>query len=106
MEVHSYVSEYTLSVLPDDDVNEYLYAISVHRARQMDGTELWAVRWMGRCLNRRLGWDYEPIPSSRTKRWLATHRFPLDEAMRLARAAVPDITVNGRRARDLVGGGV
>lgn len=32
---------------------------------------------------------------------LGTHRFSLDEALRLAREAAPDVTINGRTAAEL-----
>jgi hypothetical protein len=102
--VRQWVSQYTVSGVAAEKPEQYagIWHIEVTRAMQMDGTELWAARWMGRCLNRRGQWDLEPIPSDRTDRWLASHRFPFDEAMRLAEKAAPDVTVNGLRAAEVV----
>ena len=96
MEARRWVSRYTVTATAGTDpVNDHLFEITVEQAYQMDGTELWAVRRMGRCLNRRGEWSYEPIPSSRTDRWLRAHRFDLETALRLAEKAAPKVTVNG-----------
>lgn len=76
----------------DDDVNYYLFTINVEYA----GHGGWAIRWMGRCLNARLEWSYESIPSERTDEWLAEYRFDEQTALELAKRAAPHITVNGR----------
>jgi hypothetical protein len=39
-------------------------------------------------------------PHGRSAAWLAAHRFDLDTALRLAQAAAPTVTVNGRTAAD------
>lgn len=96
------ISRYTVNATPEGrDQYNHLWEISVESSAQRDGSMLWAVRWMGRCLNRRGGWDLEPIPSSRTEAWLRAHRFDLETALRLAWAAAPDVEVNGVKARDV-----
>lgn len=85
---------YTVSVLPDDNIDHDTYAITV----EARGNGLWAVlrhRW---CLGSDGEWEFEPIPSERTDEWLASHRFPLDEAVELARRAAPKVRVNGMTA--------
>jgi hypothetical protein len=97
--VRQLISQYTISATPAGrDQYNHLWDLHVDRSVQMDGTEKWAVRWMGRCLGRDGEWDYEPIPSSRSDRWLAQYRHDLETALRLAVAAAPDVEVNGRKA--------
>jgi len=55
----------------------------------------WAVCWMGDCLNRRGEWEYESIPSSRTKAFFKRCRFSEEEALRRALDAVDKLVVNG-----------
>ena len=84
-------TEFTISVLPGDDVNHHLYEIKVvHR-----GAGRWAVTRFRECLGIDGSWEYEPSPSNREDDWLETHRFDLDTAMRLATDAAPGVTVNG-----------
>lgn len=41
-----------------------------------DGIKRWAVCYRGMCLRvSGKGWDWEPMPSSRTDAWLKRHRF-------------------------------
>lgn len=82
---------YTVSCLPEDDINSSIYSIKVEDA----GRGRWAIRRMGRCLDANGDWDYEPTPSNREDDWLDAHRFDLDTALRLAQKAAPRITVNG-----------
>jgi len=37
--------------------------------------DAWAVRCHGHCLNKRGGWEYEPLPSGRSKPFLKRCRF-------------------------------
>jgi hypothetical protein len=82
-------TEYTLSALPEDNINARLFSIKV----AYRGSGRWAVLRMGDCLSRSGEWDYESIPSERTD----------GEAMRLAREALPGLTVNGLTAAAVMG---
>lgn len=93
-------SRYTVTCLPSGGINSALYSITVEERGQLDGQVLWSACWMGQCLNVKGQWDYEPIPSSRTDRWIAKHRFDLDTALALATEAAPLITVNGLTVAD------
>lgn len=55
----------------------------------------WAVcNRMGECWNRRTKtWDYESMPSSRTDAFKRTHRFPLDEAIEIAKKIAPTLGI-------------
>lgn len=97
--VRMWESRYTLTAATGDleSPDSYLFEIEIERASQMDGSVKWAVRWRGRCLHRSCRWDWEPIPSSRTDRWLKSHRFDFETAVRLAEKAAPLLVVNGYR---------
>jgi hypothetical protein len=92
------VTEYRLSLLPDDDLDSQAFEVKV----AYRGRDLWAVTRHTLCLASDGTWDYEPSPSNREDDWLVTHRFPLDEALRLADAALPSIKVNGTTAADVL----
>ncbi len=58
--------------------------ICLQRAVQQDGTVLWAVRSLGSfmpgfTLNKQSEFEFEPLPSSRTRAYLKRCRFPTPE---------------------------
>lgn len=58
------------------------------------GGNRWAVTHMADCWSLD-GWQYESMPSSRTEEFLAISRFPLEEAVAIARNVVDSISING-----------
>jgi hypothetical protein len=76
---------YRVSLLPEDDVNR--------QGR-------WAVTNGDACLGADGTWADGVKPHGRGASWLTAHRFDLDTALRLAQAAAPKVTVNGRTAAD------
>lgn len=90
-------TEYTLSALPEDDINSSAFQIVV----AYRGRGLWAVSRHRMCLGRSGEWDWESLPSERTDEWLAEHRFPLDEALKLGREELPKLRVNGKTAAEV-----
>lgn len=84
-------TRYEVTAVPEGHADGHLWALTV----EYRGRDRWAVVRHGQCLDANGAWDYESIPSERTDEWLATHRFDLDTALRLAREAAPLITVNG-----------
>ena len=84
-------TRYSVSILPETSINHGSYEITV----EYRGAGRWAVCNGGSCLDAAGEWEYESIPSEREDEWLAAHRFDLDAALRLAREAAPDLTVNG-----------
>ena len=92
---------YTVSLLPESNCNHHSYALTV----QYRGDDRWAVLHVGYCLGSDGEWDYESIPSERRDDWLATHRFPFDEAVRLAVKAAPKVDVNGWTAERVLAEG-
>lgn len=89
-------SEFIVTSLADDDVNSKVWRLVV----TWRGGDRWAVTHMGSCLRRDGSWDYEPMPSSRSKRYLVEHRFSREEAIRLAIEQYPKLIVNGLWVRD------
>lgn len=91
--------KYLVSCLPEDHDERGLFTLQV----EYRGRDLWAVtNGSGSCLSRQGTWDFEHIPSERTDEWLASHRFDLDTALRLAREAAPLVTVNGFTVSDAI----
>jgi hypothetical protein len=96
------VEEISISPIPVGDINRPGWAVTVtFGGREVDGVKLYGVKNLGRALSRDGTWDHEPIPSSRTDEWLAEHRFPLEEAMTLARSVAHTITWNSLSADDV-----
>lgn len=93
---YAIATQYTVSLLPETDINHLTYAITV----DYRGHGLWAVTRHRLCLGRGGDWDWEPIPSERDDEWIAEHRFDLDTALRLAKEAAPGVVVNGRSAAE------
>lgn len=88
-------TRYTVNLVPEDAAPDYyVFEIQV----EYRGKGQWAVKDGPWCLGADGEWEYEAIPSSRTDEWLATHRFPEQEALRLAVEAAPGKTVNGMTA--------
>lgn len=48
---------------------------------------LWAVTYAGSTINKDGEWEYEPLPSSRSEAYMSRTRFPLEEALEIAKAA-------------------
>lgn len=91
-----FADRYVVSVLPEDSINFSTYAIEVERK----SPDRWAVLHHRFALGTDGDWDYEPLPSERTDEWKATHRFDLDTALELAKAAAPNVRVNRYTAAD------
>lgn len=89
-------TRYTVNCLPEDDYDSHIFAITV----EYRGRDRWAVLRHGQCLGTDGAWDYESTPSNREDEWLATHRFDLDTALKLAKGAAPLVTVNGFTVTD------
>ncbi len=64
------------------------------------GRDRWAVKRHSQVLGSDGTWDYEMRTSEREDEWLATHRFDLDTALKLAKEQAPLITVNGHTVAD------
>lgn len=93
------LTEVSFSPIPPGDVNRVAWEVTVeYRSTQEDGTHLYAVKHFSHCLSRGGSWDWESRPSEREDEWLAEHRFPYDEAVRLAKQHCMSIKVNGMTA--------
>lgn len=87
------VTEFEVSLLPQDYPEGYLWAVKV----AYRGRNLWGIYWGMQCLGLDGQWDWEASPSNRADEWLAAHRFRLDEALVLARAAAVRVGVSSHR---------
>lgn len=93
-------TRYEVSCLPVGHPERGMWSVTV----EYRGRGRWAVIRRGHwCLSVDGDWDYESIPSERTDEWLAAHRFPLEEALRLAKEAAPLATVSGFTVADVLG---
>lgn len=89
---------YTVTCLNEEVEGAHAWALTV----EYRGRGSWAVKRNVFCLSRAGEWDYEMRPSEREDEWLAEHRFPLDEALELAKQAAPHVIVNGMTPADLL----
>lgn len=96
------VTRYEVSCLPED--HELRHAMTVNV--EYRGRDRYAVlNRLGDALGVDGEWDWEPRPSERNDDWVATHRFDLDTALKLAKAAASKLTVRGRTAADFLAEG-
>lgn len=79
------VATYEVSCLPRDHPERFAFTVTV----EYRGNDLWAVKSGTWCYAADGSRDPESIPSERTDEWLATHRFPFDEALALAKQIAP-----------------
>ncbi|MGW2863345.1 hypothetical protein [Streptomyces sp. NPDC001205] len=91
--------EYTVNCVPDDDIDSAAFELRV----QYRGQGRYAVIRHGHsCLGADGTWDEGVKPYGRGDTWLNDHRFDLDTALSLAKAAAPRITVNGFTVADAI----
>lgn len=57
-----------------------LIEVRLECVKQMDGSDMWAIREKGCCLNKQGEWEIEPIPSSRTSAFYKRCRWKSAEA--------------------------
>lgn len=84
---------YEVSLLPEDHIDYRPFVVTVEERGGQ-----WAVVHGDRCLGADGAWVRGVKPHGRGDAWLATHRFDLDTALRLAREAAPYVDVNGTTA--------
>jgi hypothetical protein len=89
---------YVVSLLPLDHIDAELYWLTVEWRDEGQ----WAVCRPRRCLSYGGAWDWEPNPGERTRKWVASHRFALDVALKLAREAVGKVRVNHTSALEIL----
>ncbi len=96
------VTSYEVSIWPEDCtcLDSAIWCCSV----VYQGYGNWSVRRGSSsnapCLGSDGRWHYERLPSSRTSEELARDRFPLEEALKLAREMAPKVTVNGATSEE------
>jgi len=105
LKVYLHAAAYDVSVWPDemrDDPASAMDADTWKITVEYRGLGKWAVLRGPWCLGADGGWDVEPRPSSRDDDWLEAHRFPVDEALKLARHHAPKVTINGMTALEVL----
>jgi hypothetical protein len=86
------MTRYEVSLLPPGDINRRYFTLYV----EARGDDSWAVtNGFRECLDATGEWSHESLPSGRADEWLATHRFDLSAALRLAKKHAPLMTING-----------
>lgn len=89
---------YAVSCLPPDHPDAYLFTLRV----EWRGEHGWCVTDGAYCLRRDGHKSYESNPSSRTARFKKAYRFPLEEALEIAKKYAPKITVNGHTVESVL----
>jgi len=85
-------TEFTICAHPDrESINYSSFIIRVVDC----GRYGWGVTRYSRCLNADGEWVNQPDRDERDEAWFARHRFDLDTALQLARAAAPHVRCNG-----------
>jgi hypothetical protein len=101
VKIYEEPTEYKVCCLPLDRKGAYHFTITV----AWRGNDRWAViNSYGYCLGTDGQWDYEPSNSNREDDWLETHRYELDEALKLARREAPNAKVMGYTVEDALTG--
>lgn len=77
------------------DKQHFELAVEWRGSDEDTGADRWAVVHADACLSADGTWEHEPRPSSRDEEFLRRFRFSLDDALRLAAAAVDGVKVNG-----------
>lgn len=98
-EVHVRPTRYEVTAWPGpvDAVNRHHYVLHV----EWRGDDNWCVKDMFDCYRSDGKTEHEPIPSSRDTGFITRTRFPLDEALELARRIAPTMqqfSMHHRRA--------
>jgi hypothetical protein len=92
------ITEYSVSCLPQDDVNADLFTLTV--VERAPGR--WAVTRGSFCYDADGKREFESNPTGRTEEFRARFRFTLDDALALAKRVAPTMTVNGRTVADVL----
>lgn len=92
------VTEYTVSCLPQDHPGHNHFSLTVAER----GPGSWAVLRYGFCYDTTGNREYESTSTDRTDEFLARFRFPLDDALALAKRIAPTLNVNGYTVADFL----
>lgn len=83
--------------MPQDSVNRHNFCLWVER--RAEGK--WCVTDGAYCYRKDGHKSYESNPSSRTDRYKNAYRFPLEQALEIAKKAVPKLTIMGKTAEQV-----
>lgn len=94
----------TYSIPLDDNKFGNEFSIEVVRVGEYRGdkfdltADVWAIRYLGRCLGRDGTWEYEPLPSNRTDEFKARTRWGRVRAITAAIEVADDGNYPGGKA--------
>lgn len=105
--VHVLATEYQVTALPIDHNEAHWWSVWVQWRNRVDGVDLYAVcdASNGSQRNYHFGcheWVWEPRPSERTEDYTASTRFPLGDALVIAKRLCQEIRINGMTAHDII----
>jgi hypothetical protein len=92
------VTEYTICPLPEGDIDQTLFLITVNRRPNE--------RWVAACRQRYPSadgeWDWPPQDGDDLDEWRRQHWHDFDTAVRLAQEALPKMRINGYTVETLL----
>ena len=105
--------KYTVNCLPEDGIDSNLFGLSVeyrgegrwgvfrhaHVCLSDDGEWSYGYEWRGGANEPATDAEWDEYHAGR-EAWIASHRFDLDTALKLAKEAAPHVTVNGYTVAD------
>lgn len=89
---------FAVSCLPADHPDAYMFTLRVEWRGPGDR---WCVTNGAYCYRKDGHRSYESNPSSRTDRFKKAYRFPLDDALALAKRLAPKMTINGHTVESI-----
>lgn len=99
-ETHARPTQYDVSIWPPEI--ECMDSDTWKLTVEYRGRGLWAVCQGRAVLGSDGEWGWEMRPSEREDAWLATHRYPLDAALDLARKHAPQVMINQMTATEVL----
>lgn len=97
-----YPTAYAVSCIPPDHQDAYHFTLHVEWRGPGDR---WCVTDGAYCYRKDGHKSYESNPSSRTDRFKKAYRFPIDDALVLAKRVAPKMTVNGHTVEEVLSWG-
>jgi hypothetical protein len=91
------IARYVVSCFPPDFEDASTWDLVVE-----ERGGLWAVSNGGVCLDRGGKEEYEPSPSNRDESFLARFRFPLEEALEIAKCCAPNLRKAGLTPAEVI----
>lgn len=100
-DILKYSKRFTVTIVPEiykNDYDAHYWEVTV----EYRGKDNWAVSWLGQTYDFNGGRVDEPLPSSRSDRYLDDYRFNLQEAVLLAEKVAPTLKLNRTTVQDYI----